>query len=134
MPKDIDKADITETVNLTLDKIVILYYNTVIVMKDRRYYNFSLSDYILMELYMLKERVLKVLESGRQFTPAQLAGLTGSSEDSIRPRISELRAEGYAVYTNQTKNGKTAYRLGTPSRKMVAAAYAMFGGEAFSRA
>jgi biotin operon repressor len=103
-------------------------------MKDRRYCNFFLSDYILMELYMLKERVLKVLESGRQFTPAQLAGLTGSSEDSIRPRISELRSEGYAVYTNQTKNGKTAYRLGTPSRKMVAAAYAMFGGEAFSRA
>lgn len=83
---------------------------------------------------MLKERVLKVLESGRQFTPAQLAGLTGSSEDSIRPRISELRAEGYAVYTNTTKNGKTAYRLGTPSRKMVAAAYAMMGGEAFSHA
>ena len=83
---------------------------------------------------MLKNRVLKVLESGRQFTPAQLAGLTGTSEDSIRPRISELRAEGYAVYTNVTKNGKSAYRLGTPSRKMVAAAYAMMGGEAFSRA
>jgi biotin operon repressor len=83
---------------------------------------------------MLKQRVLKVLESGRNFTPAQLAGLTGSSEDSIRPRISELRAEGHAVYTNTTKNGKTAYRLGTPSRKMVAAAYAMMGGEAFSHA
>jgi len=83
---------------------------------------------------MLKNRVLKVLESGRQFTPAQLAGLTGTSEDSIRPRISELRAEGYAVYTNVTKNGKSAYRLGTPSRKMVAAAYAMMGKEAFSRA
>jgi biotin operon repressor len=82
---------------------------------------------------MLKNRVLKVLESGRQFTPAQLAGLTGTSEDSIRPRISELRAEGYAVYTNVTKNGKSAYRLGTPSRKMVAAAYAMMGKEAFSR-
>jgi transcription initiation factor IIE alpha subunit len=83
---------------------------------------------------MLKQRVLKVLESGRNFTPAQLAGLTGSSEDSIRPRISELRSEGHAVYTNTTKNGKTAYRLGTPSRKMVAAAYAMMGGQAFSNA
>ena len=76
---------------------------------------------------------MKVLESGRQFTPAQLAGLTGTSEDSIRPRISELRAEGYAVYTNVTKNGKSAYRLGTPSRRMVAAAYALMGKEAFSR-
>jgi biotin operon repressor len=81
---------------------------------------------------MLKQRVLKVLESGRQFTPAQLAGLTGVSEDSIRPRISELRADGYAVYTNTTKNGKTAYRLGTPNRAMVAAAYAAMGSTAFA--
>lgn len=87
-----------------------------------------------MEITMLKDRILKVLGSGRQFTPAQLAGLTGTSEDSIRPRISELRSEGFAVYSNVTKNGKTAYRLGTPSRKMVAAAYAMAGAEAFSRA
>jgi len=83
---------------------------------------------------MLKNRILKVLESGRQYTPAQLAGLTGSSQDSIRPRISELRSEGYAVYTNTTKNGKTAYRLGTPSRKMVAAAYSMMGSGLFGRA
>jgi len=81
---------------------------------------------------MLKTRVLKVLESGRQFTPAQLAGLTGVSEDSIRPRISELRADGYAVYTNTTKNGKTAYRLGAPNRAMVAAAYAAMGSAAFA--
>ena len=82
---------------------------------------------------MLKNRILKVLESGRQFTPAQLAGLTGSSEDSVRPRISELRSEGFAIYTNSTKNGKTAYRLGTPSREMVAAAYAVLGGQVFNR-
>lgn len=89
--------------------------------------------FILMEINMLKDRILKVLKSGRQFTPAQLAGLAGTSEDSIRPRISELRSEGFAIYTNSTKNGKTAYRLGTPSRKMVAAAYAMYGSEAFAR-
>jgi hypothetical protein len=84
-----------------------------------------------MEFYMLKSRILNVLKSGRQFTPAQLAGLTQSKEDSVRPRISELRAEGYAVYTNTTKNGKQAYRLGTPSRAMVAAAYAAQGSVAF---
>lgn len=81
---------------------------------------------------MLKTRVLKVLKSGRQFTPAQLAGLLNTSEDSIRPRISELRSEGYAVYSNTTKNGKTAYRLGTPSRAMVAAAYKQAGSSTFS--
>jgi hypothetical protein len=84
-----------------------------------------------MEIYMLKERVLNILKSGRQFTPAQIAGLTNSKTDSIRPRIRELRAEGYAVYTNVTKNGKQAYRLGTPSRAMVAAAYASSGSAAF---
>ena len=82
---------------------------------------------------MLKTKVLNVLKSGRQFTPAQIAGLVGTSEDSIRPRISELRSEGFAIYTNSTKNGKTAYRLGTPSRRMVAAAYAVLGSDAFNR-
>jgi predicted ArsR family transcriptional regulator len=82
---------------------------------------------------MLKTRVLKVLKSERNFTPAQLAGLTNTTEDSIRGRISELRSEGYAVYSNTTKNGKLAYRLGTPSRKMVAAAYATMGSDAFAR-
>ena len=81
---------------------------------------------------MLKSRVLNLLQSGRQFTPAQLAGLVGSTEDSIRPRISELRSEGHAIYTNTTKNGKSAYRLGKPSRQMVAAAYKQAGSTAFS--
>ena len=76
---------------------------------------------------------MKVLKSERNFTPAQLAGLTNTTEDSIRGRISELRAEGHAIYSNTTKNGKLAYRLGTPSRRMVAAAYATMGGDAFSR-
>ena len=76
---------------------------------------------------------MKVLKSERNFTPAQLAGLTNTTEDSIRGRISELRSEGYAVYSNTTKNGKLAYRLGTPSRKMVAAAYATMGSDAFAR-
>jgi len=83
-------------------------------------------------VFMLKNRVLKVLQSGRNFTPAQLAGLTNSTQDSVRPRISELRAEGYAIYSNTTKNGKTAYRLGKPSRQMVAAAYKQAGSAAFS--
>jgi biotin operon repressor len=86
-----------------------------------------------MEISMLKDRVLKLLKSGRQFTPAQIAGLTGTTEDSVRPRIMELRSEGYAIYTNTTKNGKMAYKIGTPSREMVAAAYMVHGGNAFSR-
>jgi biotin operon repressor len=84
-----------------------------------------------MEFIMLKNQVLKVLKSGRQFTPSQLAGMLGTTESSIRPRVSELRAEGYAIYSNVNKSGKTAYRLGTPNREMVATAYAVSGGQMF---
>ena len=61
------------------------------------------------------------------------SGLAGTTESCVRPRISELRAEGNAIYTNETKNGTVAYRLGTPSRRMVAAAYAAMGSDAFTR-
>jgi hypothetical protein len=46
-------------------------------------------------------------------------------------RVQELRAEGYSIYTNKTKNG-TAYRLGNPTRAMVATAYAVMGSSAFA--
>lgn len=78
-----------------------------------------------------KEAILKILKSGRQFTVAQLAGLINGSDKSVINRIAELRADGYAIYRNETKNGKVAYRLGQPSRLMVAAAFAMAGAEAF---
>ena len=47
---------------------------------------------------MIKTRVLNLLKTDRQYTPKQLAGLVGTSEDSIRSRISELRQEGYATF------------------------------------
>jgi predicted ArsR family transcriptional regulator len=73
-----------------------------------------------------------VLKSGKRFTSGQLAGLVATSTDSIRSQISKLRGEGYAVYTDTRKtDGKTFYRLGSPSRAMVAQAYAVFGTEAF---
>lgn len=78
------------------------------------------------------ERILKALKSGEQFTAAQLATMAGTTKPSIRARVSELRKDGYAVYANtRNSDGKTFYRLGTPSRKMVQAAYALFGSQAF---
>jgi predicted ArsR family transcriptional regulator len=78
------------------------------------------------------ERILKALKSGEQFTAAQLASMAGTTKPSIRARVSELRKDGYAVYANtRNSDGKTFYRLGTPSRKMVQAAYAVYGSEAF---
>lgn len=80
----------------------------------------------------IQSSVLKTLKSGRQFTAGQLAGLFGTTEATVSARISELRAMGYSIYSNTAKNGKTAYRLGTPSRRMVAAAFAAAGSSVFN--
>lgn len=80
------------------------------------------------------ERILKVLKSGQAYTVGQLAGLVDTSKASVRARVSELRSEGHAVYANtRSSDGKTFYRLGTPSRTMVAAAYAAMGSAAFGQ-
>ena len=76
------------------------------------------------------ERILKALKSGEQFTAAQLASMAGTTKASVRTRVSELRKDGYAVYANARTTGKTFYRLGTPSRAMVQAAYALHGSQA----
>lgn len=82
-----------------------------------------------MEIYMNQtEKVLSFLKSGRNLNPNQARSMFGVR--NLRARVSDLRSEGYAVYTN-TRRGKTTYRLGTPSRSMVAAAYAAIGTKAF---
>ena len=80
----------------------------------------------------IQSSVLKTLKSGRQFTAGQMAGLFSTTESTVAARISELRAQGYSIYSNTAKNGKTAYRLGTPSRRMIAAAYAAVGSSVFN--
>ena len=80
----------------------------------------------------LQNSVLKTLSHGRQFTAGQMAGLFSTTESTVAARISELRAQGYSIYSNTAKNGKTAYRLGTPSRRMIAAAYAAAGSSVFN--
>jgi len=80
----------------------------------------------------IRNSVLKTLMSGKQFTAGQLAGLFRTTESTVAARISELRAQGYSIYSNTAKNGKTAYRLGTPSRRMVAAAFAAAGSSVFN--
>ena len=80
------------------------------------------------------DRVLDALKNGEQLTAAQIAARynVGNPHEVIR----SLREKGYAIYMNEVKNSKneykTKYRLGTPSRKMVAAAYAVHGGTVFT--
>lgn len=84
------------------------------------------------------ERILAILEnngpSKSGYTASQLAGLVGTTKASVVARISDLRRSGYAVYANtRAKDNKTFYRLGKPSREMVAQAYSTFGAAAFNK-
>lgn len=73
------------------------------------------------------QTVLKALQTGKSLTQKQARSL---GVKSLGARVCELRQEGYPVYTNSTPQG-ASYRLGTPSRTMVAAAYALMGNKAF---
>ena len=71
-------------------------------------------------------RVLEALQTNtRGLTAAQIESRFGVG--NARSTVSALRMKGYAIYANQhtdTKGRtKTFYRLGTPSRAVVAAGY-----------
>ena len=78
-------------------------------------------------------KVLRHLLKGNTVTSAQLAGQfgVGNPQEVIR----QLRLKGYAVYANESKlwdgTPTTKYRLGRPSKAMVAAAYAAAGASVF---
>ena len=76
-----------------------------------------------------KEKMLNVLTktSGyNTFTVAQAQHRFGIT--NVSARINELREEGYPIYTNRKTlaDGRTisVYRLGTPSKKVIAAGIA----------
>lgn len=72
-------------------------------------------------------RILKYLKTGADITENQAKSRFGIT--NVRARMSELRQAGFPIYLNEktTKSGDTikAYRLGTPSRLMVAAGNAV---------
>ena len=76
------------------------------------------------------EKLVEFFQTGKSLTEAQARARYGVA--NLPARIAELRAEGYSIYKNKTKNGQTIYRLGTPSRAMVAAAYSLMGAQAFA--
>lgn len=81
----------------------------------------------------LQSKVLNVLRSGKNFSASAIAKQLRTTDASVGARISELRSQGHAIYSNVGKNGNTVYRLGTPSRRMVALAFATLGSTAFAR-
>lgn len=76
------------------------------------------------------DRLVRWLSSGRTITARQARSRFGIA--NLRARVNDLRNEGYCVYTNRTTTG-TSYRIGTPSRAIVSAAYRNAGSTVFSR-
>lgn len=80
----------------------------------------------------LQTKVLNVLRTGKNFSASAIAKQLRTTESTVAARISELRSQGHAIYSNPTKSGTTAYRLGRPSRAMVAMAFAAAGSSVFN--
>ena len=73
------------------------------------------------------ERLKQYLQTGAQVTPKQVSAMFGISRPSAA--IHQLRQEGVCIYTNPVTLKRTGeqtvkYRIGTPSKAMVAAAFA----------
>ena len=70
-------------------------------------------------------KVIAALESGVELTGKQIESRYNVA--NARALISSLRMQGYAVYLNKRTNGfgetYSEYRLGTPTRSVVAAGY-----------
>jgi hypothetical protein len=84
-----------------------------------------------------KEKILKFLSKDGPYntlTAAQARARFGIV--NVGARIEELRAEGYCIYTNKKTlaDGRriTYYKLGKPTKEMVAMAHAVLGGQAFA--
>lgn len=71
------------------------------------------------------ERVLNFLKNGGNLTEGQARSRFGIA--NMHAVASYLRNQGYAVYTNRktTETGNTisVFRLGTPTREVIAAGY-----------
>jgi hypothetical protein len=72
------------------------------------------------------EALIEAFESGKELTAAQISARFGLTNPTAS--ITGLRKAGYAIYLNN-RNGVSKYRLGKPTRKMIAAGYAALGAE-----
>ena len=72
-----------------------------------------------------QERLLEALKEGQKLTSKQISARFGVKNPTAT--VSDLRYSGFAVYANQHKDSKgrvtTKYRLGKPSRALIAAGY-----------
>ena len=78
------------------------------------------------------QRLLTALQNGDQLTNRQIESRFNVT--SGRALVHELRNSGYPVYLNRHVNSKGAetlkYRIGAPSRQIIAAGYRALGADA----
>ena len=83
-----------------------------------------------------QSRLITAFRSGADFTTNQIANRLNVTASRARYLITELRQSGLAIYKNRktfgSGNSAYVYRLGTPNRRMVAAAAQAFGAKLFS--
>jgi hypothetical protein len=63
-------------------------------------------------------RLLKAFKTGQNFTAGQISNRFGIKNATAS--VSALRTQGYCIYANKT-SGITTYRMGQPTRAIVAA-------------
>ena len=72
-----------------------------------------------------QQQLLEALKNGEKLTAKQITHRFKIANPTAT--VSDLRYEGYAIYANQHTDSKgrvtTKYRLGTPSKELVAAGY-----------
>jgi hypothetical protein len=70
-------------------------------------------------------RLFSALQSGERISASQATKRFGIK--NVSAEVSRIRQNGFAVYADQRVAGNgvrvTEYRLGTPSRKLIAAGY-----------
>jgi hypothetical protein len=80
-------------------------------------------------------KLLNFLSTGAAVTARQIAGSFGLKNP--HDAIHQLRSQGHCIYSNKTTladgTETTKYRIGRPSKRMVAAANAVLGATAFAR-
>ena len=81
-----------------------------------------------------QSKLLKQLESGKTLTAKQISGTFGLKNPS--DAIYQLRQQGHCIYGNQAKladgTSTVKYRIGTPTKRMVALAARVAGSELFT--
>ena len=69
----------------------------------------------------VKSKIFKTLSSGGSFTTKQLASKAKTSTVNVSRRVYDLQNEGVMVYAYPTGKGTVSYRIGTPSKAVIAA-------------